>query len=716
MAFEKWKQMFKKQYTFSQLQPSWKNNTPVWNDWTTENAIKYGYKSSTYVYACINAIAKASASVPWQTYTKKRNGAWEEIQDHPLTALIEKPNPFMTRKDLIERMTINLYLGGNSYFTKVRAGGTVAELWALPTDAMKVVPHRTKFIDHYLYEAGEIKQQIKPNDIIHNMFIDPSNPYVGMSPMQAGAKVIDTDVEAVTWNKVSLQNRAITDGIFSFDQTLTRDQWEEARAMVREQHQGMENGRTPWILGAGAQWTQMSLSPAEMDFIESRRFTRSEICSIFQVPPPIVGVYDDATLANIETARKIFWLDTIIPYLEDIKSCLNGALAHEFGGVIELDYDVSNVEAIQTNLTDKLNNAKTLWSMGVPFNDINQRLELGFDDIEGGDVGYLATSLVPADMMDEPATEEAPAVDDPPPANEEDQTDETDQTDDENDDSGTLTGDEEEAPAKRLFKSSGVIAEHTKGINLKSDEHKEFYFKAVERRRAMWYLASTRKASQLFKSEGLTVANLVKQGKIDEALAHIDKNEKAWISWLEKTWQTIVEEVGAETFDNLKSYRSFETKDAGDYFNPFAQLIQRYIKRTVGDKIKNVSKTTKKAVKKVIHDIRAEDGSLDDIAKGIKEKYQDFSRYRAYRIARTEVVGASNFASVESAKQSGVVTMKEWISSKDDRVRESHEDLHGKTAPLDGKFANGLAFPADYSANKPSETIHCRCTIAYTTE
>jgi uncharacterized protein with gpF-like domain len=60
--------------------------------------------------------------------------------------------------------------------------------------------------------------------------------------------------------------------------------------------------------------------------------------------------------------------------------------------------------------------------------------------------------------------------------------------------------------------------------------------------------------------------------------------------------------------------------------------------------------------------------------------------------------------------------MKEWISSKDDRVRESHEDLHGKTAPLDGKFANGLAFPADYSANKPSETIHCRCTIAYTTE
>ena len=390
---------FKKSFTYSQLQPNWKANTPKWNEWSTENAIKAGYKASTYVYACINAIAKASASVPWKVYKRSRAGIWEEVQGHPLEELINRPNPFSSRKDLIERMTINLYLGGNAYFSKVRAGGIVAELWNLPTDAIKVVPSQQDFISHYLYEQQGVRQRIEARDLLHNMFIDPSNPYTGMSPLQAGAKAIDTDIEAVNWNKVALQNRAITDGVFTFDQPITRAQWEEARQMVKEQHQGADNARTPWILGAGAKWEQMSLSPQEMDFIESRRFTRSEICSIFQVPPPIVGIYDDATLANIETARKIFWLDTIIPYLEDLKNCFNLGLTPEFGKDIELSYDVSNVEAIQTNYSEKLENAQKLWNMGVPFNEINQRLELGFDEIEGGDTGYLPTSVIPADMV-----------------------------------------------------------------------------------------------------------------------------------------------------------------------------------------------------------------------------------------------------------------------------------------------------------------------------
>ena len=36
--------------------------------------------------------------------------------------------------------------------------------------------------------------------------------------------------------------------------------------------------------------------------------------------------------------------------------------------------------------------------MGVPFNEINRTLELGFDDIEGGDVGYLPGGILPTDI------------------------------------------------------------------------------------------------------------------------------------------------------------------------------------------------------------------------------------------------------------------------------------------------------------------------------
>lgn len=715
-------QFFKKSFTFSQLQPSWTSKTAHWNEWTTERAINEGYKSSTYVFACINAISKASASVPWKVYRKSRQGVWEEIQGHPLAELIERPNPFSSRKDLIERMTANLYLGGNAYFSKVRAGGAVVELWNLPADAMKVVPSKQDFIDHYLYEANGVKEKILPVDLLHNMFIDPANPYIGMSPLQAGAKAVDTDVEAVGWNKIALQNRAITDGAFTFEQPLTRDQWEEARAMVREQHQGAENARTPWVLGAGAKWTQMSLSPAEMDFIESRRFTRSEICSIFQVPPPIVGIYDDATLANIETARKIFWLDTIIPYLEDIKNCFNQGLTPEFGQDIEISYDVSNVEAIQTNFSEKLANAKQLWTMGVPFNDINQRLELGFDEVEGGEIGYLPTSVIPIGLeLEDPA--EPPATDPPADPNKDPNDDEGD------DDSGTPPKAQKRPNLQLKTKKNSKTAEHlsdtlgaVKGLNLKTDEHKEFYWKAFERKRAMWYLAATRKSAQLFKKEGAAVAAAFKSGDTKQAIAAIDKHKKEWHRWLKATWQGIIEEVGKETFSNLKAgAMGYETKEEAeeeveDFFNPWESTIQGYIEASAAEKVTWVSNTSKEEIRGIINTLRAENATLDEIAKAINEKYTDFSRYRSYRIARTEVVGASNYASIKSAEQSEVVTFKEWVSSHDDRVRESHENVHGEVVPLKEKFKNGLQFPADYSANKPAETIQCRCTIAYYTE
>ena len=73
---------------------------------------------------------------------------------------------------------------------------------------------------------------------MHNKFNDPGNPYWGLAPLQAGARAVDIDVEAVKFQKVGLQNRAITDGIFTFEHPLTQDQWDEARAMVREQHYG----------------------------------------------------------------------------------------------------------------------------------------------------------------------------------------------------------------------------------------------------------------------------------------------------------------------------------------------------------------------------------------------------------------------------------------------------------------------------------------------
>jgi phage portal protein BeeE len=119
-----------KGYTTAELLPAWKDNRPHFKDWDTENAIKEGYKASVWVYACVYRLMKDVASVPWIAQVRKGD-EWLPAPDNPLTDLMEHPNPYMSRQDMMERLTAHLHLGGNGLWSKVMVRRVVSELWPI---------------------------------------------------------------------------------------------------------------------------------------------------------------------------------------------------------------------------------------------------------------------------------------------------------------------------------------------------------------------------------------------------------------------------------------------------------------------------------------------------------------------------------------------------------------------------------------------------------
>ena len=390
-----------------------------WRDWNTRHAVREGYRASTWVYNAVEIRRRAVASVPWHVETRNRDGEWERAPDHPLQSLIDDPNPEFSQRQMISRLVQWLDLGGDGYWTKVRAGrpAVPVEIWPLMPDAMKAIPGNDMLIAGYRYENENVKADLNAEDVVHFVYPNPGDFYYGMPPLRAAGMSVDIDTESQRYQKVSLQNRGIPDGVFTLeDEETTRDQYEQAKDQVREQYQTKDAFRAPWVV-AHANWQQMSLTPAEMDYIESRRFTREEILSAFNVPPPMVGIYDNATLSNIETARKIFWLEGVVPLLEELCDQLNRALVPEFGRIADLriTYDLTNVDALREKFDDKVKAAEVLWKMGTPLNQINQRLELGLDEVPGGDTGFISASLIPTDMAaggatGQPQGGEAPAA------------------------------------------------------------------------------------------------------------------------------------------------------------------------------------------------------------------------------------------------------------------------------------------------------------------
>ena len=102
---------------------------------------------------------------------------------------------------------------------------------------------------------------------------------------------------------------------------------------------------------------------------------------------------------------------------------------------------------------------------------------------------------------------------------------------------------------------------------------------------------------------------------------------------------------------------------------------------------------------------------IPQLKKRVKEVFTDAKTWRAEMIARTETGGAYNFGSFEGYKQSGVVAYKEWLATKDNRTRDSHQHMDGQRQLLDNRFSNGLMYPGEPNG-AIEEIANCRCSIA----
>jgi hypothetical protein len=102
----------------------------------------------------------------------------------------------------------------------------------------------------------------------------------------------------------------------------------------------------------------------------------------------------------------------------------------------------------------------------------------------------------------------------------------------------------------------------------------------------------------------------------------------------------------------------------------------------------------------------------DDLVEGLTE----INRFQAERIARTEVMGASNTGSFEGAKEEGVAIGKEWMTSGLPNIRQSHLDYEAMgTVDMDYEYNTGLQYPCDPNGD-PDEIINCRCVPTYSTD
>jgi len=147
-----------------------------------------------------------------------------------------------------------------------------------------------------------------------------------------------------------------------------------------------------------------------------------------------------------------------------------------------------------------------------------------------------------------------------------------------------------------------------------------------------------------------------------------------------------------------------------------AQLIE-YIRTKTSTKITSTISTTYKDIERISREFvetgMNEGWGMDKIVREIVKKQGTIDSWKAMRIARTEVVSASNLG-VEIGADSLVGNkMRVWISTYRPTSRPDHLQMDGVKVPYREKFltpkGNYMSFPGDPECGDASDTINCTC-------
>ena len=309
---------------------------------TSQSAELLGLSASTYdrahtVYACIDRITSRSRRCPWVVQQQGPDDQFDTIPPaDPLAVILRTPNTYQGAGELREVVVRSLLLSGEAFLLPVYDGGRPTSLHVIPQSAITIPLVRLSLaeapvVSYHL--AGMTLRNIPglPPQLIHLRI----NPLPGFPPRGRSPVGLHADLAAIEVAGSEHIGRRLTRGVTAH-LALTAESEEAqkvAPAVVKEivkssneQLSGLNNVGAIIAPPPGFGFKPIEISNRNMQFLETQKYTREQICGLFNVPTPLVGDISKATYSNMRQILSSFQREAVNPLLAVVTDALTSAL------------------------------------------------------------------------------------------------------------------------------------------------------------------------------------------------------------------------------------------------------------------------------------------------------------------------------------------------------------------------------------------------------
>jgi HK97 family phage portal protein len=271
------------------------------------------------MFSCNRVICETVGSMPCHLYQRIGDGKKQRADKHPLYRIIRRrPNSHQTPIEFFEYMQRSLGLRGNAYAKIVRRGNAQVEsLEPLHPDSVKVLVSDDG-LNSVSYEYMNPKRQkvvYDSSEILH-LKICSDDGFRGRSIIDISSQVFRTANATETYTEKLFTNTARPSGILKMSQAgLKKDQIDRLKKDWNDAYSGQNNIGKTVILEAGMDWQALGLTNEQLQLIEQQKFSSTEICRLWRMPPHLVGDLEKATFSNIEQQALEFMTFTMVPWM-----------------------------------------------------------------------------------------------------------------------------------------------------------------------------------------------------------------------------------------------------------------------------------------------------------------------------------------------------------------------------------------------------------------
>jgi HK97 family phage portal protein len=277
------------------------------------------------VYGCVRVISETVASLPLHIY-RRTSGGKERADTHPLYRLLhDTPNAFQTAMEFREMMQAHVCLRGNAYAYINWVGPSRAtELLPLHPDRVTVKQRADMSLIYEVRNASGVTE-FQAEDILHIRGLS-SDGITGRSVLEDARETIGVAIATQEYAGRFYANDATPSLAITLQGKLGPDARKRFVETWNDTFSGSRNARKTVVLEEGAKVEPIAMTFDDAQFLETRKFQRSEIAGIFRVPPHLIGDLDRATFGNIEHQSIEFVTHCIRPWLVRWEQALSKAL------------------------------------------------------------------------------------------------------------------------------------------------------------------------------------------------------------------------------------------------------------------------------------------------------------------------------------------------------------------------------------------------------